>query len=360
VGEALGDACVVLLPGGSGGLAVAAAHGPDADFATRAGALAAEADVRAAAPAVVHLADEQGAPLAVLALAPLRAAEAEVGVLVAARPPGDPAFADVEVELLAGYAAQAAPALLAARRHAERDASHRTLVARARELEVLVEELESFAYAVAHDLRKPLRAIDGFTEAVLQDAADGLDERALDHLRRVRDNAERMTLLVEDLLVLSRVTRREMRREAVDLSALVREVARDLPDPGSARAVDLAVEEGLRIDGDPGLLRIVLSNLLGNAWKFTARTPDARIEVGRAEGAPGEPVFFVRDNGAGFDMAQAAHLFEPFRRLHRQDDFPGTGVGLATCQRIIRRHGGRIWAEGAVGRGATFFFSLPT
>ncbi len=288
-----------------------------------------------------------------VAVAPLPGPDGHGGLLALVRP--DRPFATAEVELLTAAAREVAPVLATARRHAEREAAHRADLGRMRELELTIEDLESFAHAVSHDLRAPLRSVDGLVEVLLQDAADSLDERAKFHLHRVRLNVNRMARLVEDLLFLSRVTRREMRREPVDLTAMALDVYRELAEPDVSRRVDLAIAPDMGTRGDAGLLRIVLANLIGNAWKFTARTQNARIEIGRGEAG----VFFVRDNGAGFDVAHAARLFEPFQRLHRAEEFPGTGIGLATCQRIVRRHGGRIWAEAAVGRGATFFFTLP-
>jgi two-component system, NtrC family, sensor kinase len=219
-------------------------------------------------------------------------------------------------------------------------------------------ELESFSYSVSHDLRAPLRAIDGFSQALLEDFGEQLGDKGQGHLRRVRTAAQRMAQLIDDLLKLSRVTRTELRDDNIDLSALAGAAAADLERADPDRKVDLRVEAGLAARGDTALLRIVLDNLLGNAWKYTARTPDARIEFG-ATPADGAPAFFVRDNGAGFDMTRAGRLFTPFCRLHAECDFPGTGIGLATVRRIVQRHGGRVWAEAAPGAGATFHFTLP-
>lgn len=225
-------------------------------------------------------------------------------------------------------------------------------------LESVNRELESFAYSVSHDLRAPLRAMTGFAEIVLQDYSNRLDADGTSYLQRIRAAAERMGGLIDDLLALSRVTRSELHREPVDVSALAREIADGLQERSPEREMALEIEPDLAAEADPHLLRILLDNLLSNAWKFTRNTPDANVRVAQAED-DGECVFLVQDNGAGFDMAYASKLFGAFQRLHGQDEFPGTGIGLATAQRIVLRHGGRMWAEGAVGKGATFYFTLP-
>jgi len=218
-------------------------------------------------------------------------------------------------------------------------------------------ELEAFAYSVSHDLRAPLRGMDGFSQALLEDYASQLDATGQDYLRRVRAGSQRMGYLIDDLLKLSRLTRTEMQWERVDLSALAHEIAADLRRTQPERQVEFVIADGVVASGDARLLRVVLENLLGNAWKFTSKQALARIEFGHAEGE-GESVYFVRDNGAGFDMAYAGRLFGAFQRLHSTTEFEGTGIGLATVQRIIHRHGGRAWAEGAVDQGATFYFAL--
>lgn len=221
-------------------------------------------------------------------------------------------------------------------------------------------ELEAFSYSVSHDLRAPLRSIDGFSQALLEDCAAAIDETGRGHLARIRAAAQRMGLLIDDLLRLSRVTRAEIRKEEVDLTRIARRIARDLAERDPGRRVEFRIQEGLAARGDPGLLAAALENLMGNAWKFSAKTDAARIEVGRMEmGKDGTHAFFVRDNGAGFDMAYAGKLFGAFQRLHGSGEFAGTGIGLATVQRIVRRHGGRVWAEGEVGKGATFHFTIP-
>ena len=225
------------------------------------------------------------------------------------------------------------------------------------ELEWKNKELEAFSYSVSHDLRAPLRAIDGFSKALIEDCADKLDGAGLQHLDRVRAAAQRMGELIDDMLQLSRVTRLDITRRQVDLSSLAREVAGDLRRQEPDRVVEIKIDDSLVAEADARLLRIVLENLLGNAWKFTRKVEAARIEFGASDGD--EFVCFVRDNGAGFDMRYAEKLFRPFQRLHTEADFPGTGIGLATIHRVIERHGGRVWAESVIGKGATFFFSLP-
>jgi PAS domain S-box-containing protein len=219
-------------------------------------------------------------------------------------------------------------------------------------------ELEAFGYSVSHDLRKPLRAIEGFSRALLEEFSDQLDERGRDYARRVASGAERMSQLMDDLLELSRAARSNLQIEPVDLSALAHEVANELRRRDPERRVEMIIQDGLAAPGDEALLRAVLSNLLENAWKFTARHERARIELGARREADGRLVYFVRDDGAGFDPSYAQDLFRPFERLHKESDFPGTGVGLAIVQRIVRRHGGRVWAEGQLNQGATFHFTL--
>jgi DNA-binding response OmpR family regulator len=225
------------------------------------------------------------------------------------------------------------------------------------ELERKNKELEAFSYSVSHDLRAPLRSIDGFSRALLEDYADKLDENGKRYLERVRTAAQRMGQLIDDLLALSKVGRAELQRGPVDLSALAREVAAELGNATPSRGVQVMIPDGMVTNADHRLLRVLLENLLGNAWKFTTAVPTATIEVGVMQ-REGVPTYFVRDNGAGFDMAQAARLFTPFQRLHSEAEFPGTGIGLATVYRIVDRHGGRVWAESAVKQGATFLWTL--
>jgi light-regulated signal transduction histidine kinase (bacteriophytochrome) len=229
---------------------------------------------------------------------------------------------------------------------------------RVTELAAVNRELEAFSYSVSHDLRAPLRSIDGFSQAIVEEYEEKLDDQGRDYLRRVRAAAKRMGELIDDLLNLSRVTRREMRRESVDLTAIAGAAATQLERSKLYRPVQFVVAPGLTTQGDPHLLRIVLDNLLGNAWKFTGQSPSPRVEFGARVLPGGERAFFVSDNGVGFDMAHADKLFGAFQRLHAMHEFPGTGIGLATVQRIITRHGGRVWAEATPGHGATFYFTF--
>src|SRR2546422_281202 len=225
------------------------------------------------------------------------------------------------------------------------------------ELIAVNKEMESFSYSVSHDLRAPLRAIDGFSLALLEDCQDRLGPAEKEHLQRVRAATTQMGQLIEDMLTLARTARREMVHQRVDLSRLAQEIAFQLQKSEPKRQARFVIAPGLTVEGDRALLRIVLENLLANAWKFTSRQPDARVELGSRRRDTQE-VYFVQDNGVGFDMRYADKLFGAFQRLHDVSEFPGTGVGLATVQRIIHRHGGRVWAEGAVGQGATFYFIL--
>jgi PAS domain S-box-containing protein len=218
-------------------------------------------------------------------------------------------------------------------------------------------ELESFSYSVAHDLRAPLRGMNGFAQALLDDYGDRLDAEGHEFIEEILGNARRMGALIDALLSLARVSRSELRPERVSLTSLARSIAARHAADDPKRSVEVVVAPDLFADADPQLARALLENLLGNAWKFTGKTAAPRIEVG-ADEQDGACVFFVRDNGAGFDSAHAGKLFTPFQRLHKVIEFPGTGIGLATAQRIVHRHGGRIWAEGRVGAGATFHFTL--
>lgn len=234
----------------------------------------------------------------------------------------------------------------------EKRVAERTL-----ELQESYQELEAFSYSVAHDLRSPLRVIDGFSRIILKDHKGTLDAAGQDYFQRIQGSANRMSQLIDALLTLSNVMRTGITREEVDMSAAAAMIAEEFERSEPGRKASFAIAGGLKAKGDPSLLRLVLENLIGNAWKFTSKQEEARIEVGSQMEA-GRTVFFVRDNGAGFDMQYADRLFNPFQRLHAETEFPGTGIGLATVQRVIQRHGGRIWAVGQKDRGATFYFTI--
>jgi len=232
---------------------------------------------------------------------------------------------------------------------------------RTAQLEAANKELEAFSYSVSHDLAAPLRSINGFSQALLEDYAEKLDAQGKDYLQRVRAASQRMARLISDMLNLARVTRAEMHRESVDLNALARLVAAELQQTDLSRRVEFVIADGVVANGDARLLQVVLENLLGNAWKFTSKHPTARIEFGVLESdtnGDGKPIYFVRDDGAGFDKTFAHKMFDAFQRLHDTGEFEGNGIGLASVQRVINRHGGRVWAEGEVERGATFYFTL--
>ena len=234
-------------------------------------------------------------------------------------------------------------------------AEHRRLVEAVRALEASNEELEAFCYSVAHDLRAPLRGIQGFSEALLEDYANSVDAKGQGYLQRVSAAALRMSELIDDLLTLSRISRAPLSREPADVTGIAKEVASQLL---RERDVEITIEEGMRANADARLVRIVFENLLGNSWKFTSKVDQPSVAVGTTA-IDGAIAFFVRDNGAGFDDAYASKLFAPFQRLHPEKEFAGTGIGLATVQRIVRRHGGRAWAHGVVGEGASVYFTLP-
>ncbi len=230
---------------------------------------------------------------------------------------------------------------------------------RTAELEAAVRDLESFSYSISHDLRSPLRAIDGYSAALLDEHAAGLDAQGLTYLRRVRAGAQQMGRLIDDLLELSRVMRHDLDPQPLDLSTLARSIVTELQARHRERTVEVVIAARADAVGDPALLRVALANLLDNAWKFTGRQAAPRIEFGVTD-ADGARAYFVRDNGAGFQMAFADTLFQAFHRLHLSSEFEGAGIGLATARQIIERHGGRIWAKAAIDQGATFFFTLPT
>jgi light-regulated signal transduction histidine kinase (bacteriophytochrome) len=266
-------------------------------------------------------------------------------------PPGD------EISDLAHQANRTAAQLRTYREQVETALAEAQLQARA--VEMANKELEAFSYSVSHDLRAPLRTIDGFSAALVEDEAPNLSAEGKEHVRRIRAGAKRMSDLIDDLLRLSRVSRGELRKEPVDLQLIAMSVVAELRRAQPEREVTVEIADDLTAVADARLVRIILENLIGNAWKFTAKGAAAKIEVGaRSEG--GERIYFVRDNGAGFDMQYRDQLFGAFQRLHHEKDFAGTGIGLATVHRIVQRHGGRIWATGQVDAGATFEFTLTS
>ena len=225
------------------------------------------------------------------------------------------------------------------------------------QLEEAQRELNAFSYSVSHDLRAPLRAIEGFSAILAERLGDRLDAEEAGYLQRIRRAVDRMGALIEGTLQLSRLSSQAMTRTRVDLSRVAREVVDELQRESPQRQVECVIPESLVADGDAPLLRTAMQHLVGNAWKFSSKKPAARIEVGRQPDGEGA-AFFVRDNGAGFDMAFADRLFDAFHRMHGEQEFPGTGIGLATVKRIVARHGGRVWAESRPGDGATFYFTV--
>ncbi|MBM4037997.1 MAG: hypothetical protein FJ290_05735 [Planctomycetes bacterium] len=287
---------------------------------------------------------------------PLKRGSTTVGMIGLANKPGGYAEADLEaVEALSLAFAEALAHKRAEQTIARlsREQSNRLV-----ELAALNRELEAFSYSVSHDLRAPLRAMDGFSRLLLREYAPLLDAEGRHYIERVRAASQRMVCLIDDLLQLSRITRDPMQPEGLDLTRLAEEAVGALRAAEPGRAAEVTIAPGVTARGDGRLMRIALDNLLGNAWKFTGKRPTAHIEFGVTATGEGK-VYFVRDDGAGFDMAYAGKLFTPFQRLHSMEEFPGTGLGLATVQRVIQRHGGRVWAEGNPGHGATFCFTLP-
>jgi light-regulated signal transduction histidine kinase (bacteriophytochrome) len=241
----------------------------------------------------------------------------------------------------------------------EARAAHRLAETRAalvEELEWKNRELEAFGYSVSHDLRNPVQIVDGLSQLLLEDYADVLDEAARDQLRRIRAAAARMAGLINAMLRLSQASRADIVRDSVDITAMARGIIDELRRRDAGRVVAAAIEDGMITRADRELLRVLLENTIGNAWKYTTHTTAARIEVGSYRDDE-DVVYFVRDNGAGFSMDHAGSLFRPYERLHSANEFPGTGIGLATAHRVVDRHGGRIWAEGVVGAGSTFYFT---
>lgn len=232
------------------------------------------------------------------------------------------------------------------------------LSCRAAQLEAANKELQAFSYTVSHDLRRPLTSINGFSQALLEFYGDKLDETGKDMLQRIYKASKRMAKLIEDLLNLSLASHGDITREKVDLSMLAKRVVTELQRTQPERHVEFSIADGVFVEGDVRLMGLVVKNLLENSWKFTARVPVAHIEFGVLKMEDGKPAYFVRDDGVGFDMADVDKLFVPFQSLHDETDFPDTGLGLAAVQRVIQRHGGRVWAEGKVGEGATFYFTI--
>ena len=310
--------------------------------------------------------------MSALLIMPLTAGEKVIGVLLAGRRAAHP-FVDEDREMLSLIAdrialsldrANAYEAERSARKLAETHADEvRTLNTelegrvrlRTAELEVANKELEAFSYSVSHDLRAPLRTVDGFSLALEEDYGTGLDDTARNYLQRIRASVQHMGQLIDALLQLSRITRADLNRETVDVTAMGSEIMHEIEQQDPSRKIDVSIQPGLQANADPRLLRVALQNLLGNAVKFTARTPDARISLGQQQDSK---AFYVQDNGAGFDMQYADKLFTAFQRLHGDREFRGSGIGLATVARVIRRHHGNIHAKGDVGKGATFWFTL--
>jgi signal transduction histidine kinase len=257
-----------------------------------------------------------------------------------------------EIGVLTGNFRKALDELHKYKDHLEELVSERT-----EELERLNKELEAFSYSVSHDLRTPLRAIDGFSQALMEDCADKLDETGQDYLARIRGASHTMSELIDDMLQLSRITRKELIKEVIDLTAITNKSIENHKLVEQERNVKIYVDQGLACVGDKNLMMIVMNNLIGNAWKYTGKEDIAEITVSMQH-VDGKDVFFVKDNGVGFDMQFANKLFGVFQRLHSGHEFSGTGVGLATAQRILNRHGGKIWAESVVGEGATFYFTV--
>ncbi|HKC39091.1 MAG TPA: ATP-binding protein, partial [Gemmatimonadales bacterium] len=288
------------------------------------------------------------------AVVPIRARGVIIGTLSMVRSgPGRGYTAD-DLTLLQDLADRAGLAIANARLY---DDLERRVRLRTADLELVNEELEAFSYSVSHDLRAPLRAIDGFSQALLDDHASQLDEQGREYLGRVRGATHRMTQLIDDLLSLARITRAQLKRERVDVTDVARKILTELGTCDRQRQVATSVADDLVVQADPRLITVMLENLLGNAWKFTAKRERATIDVG-TEVRGAETVYFVRDNGAGFAMDHATKLFAPFQRLHAASEFEGTGIGLAIVNRVVMRHGGRVWADAALDQGATFFFML--
>jgi light-regulated signal transduction histidine kinase (bacteriophytochrome) len=242
-------------------------------------------------------------------------------------------------------------------KYAERERAQEVLKQRTDQVEAANREIEAFSYSISHDLKAPLRILDGFSLAVLEDCGDKLDEKGRDYLNRIRNASQKMAQLIDDILKLSRITMADMNTGLVNLSNLAESIAADIKATQPERHVEFVIQPEMTALGDIKLLDVALRNLMENSWKYTNKSSLARIELG-VNSRDGKQVYFLADNGAGFDLKYADRLFQPFRRLHSDEEFPGTGIGLATVQRVIHRHGGRIWADSEIGKGATFYFTL--
>ena len=385
VGECLGDAVVLTLTApGSDTLRALAFHDADPDrlhvtqdlfahMSLRVGAgvtgrvvatqepyLRTTADPLGLVPQMAM--DVQGVarnyPIHGLLCVPLVARGQILGAVTCLRFGPDRPYEPDDVRFLESIGTHAALTILNTRLHAQALDTQETLRAQTRDLAAAVDELEAFAYSVSHDVRAPLRSIEGLAQLVLDECAPELGPQPRDWLERLRRAAVHLTELVDALLVLSRVSRAPLRTSAVDLSALAAEVAAEVAARSPDHHVELRIESDLRVLADPALLRVALVNLLENAWKFTGQVAAPTVTIASETQADGVVCFLVRDNGAGFDPGHARRLFEPFERLHRAEDFPGTGIGLATVKRVVTRHGGRVSAEARPGQGATFRFTL--
>lgn len=291
-------------------------------------------------------------------VAPLHYLDQTIGTLTAINQPNEPDFTLQDVELLEAMANQAATAIINARLYEGLQQINHSLENRTTELEAANRELDAFSYSVSHDLRAPLRAINGFSQILLENFASEISPDAEKLLNHIRNSSELMSALINDLLQLSRVGRQGLHRAEVDLSELAQMISTELKITAPHRKVDFEIQTGMTTNGDPGLIRIVLENLFHNAWKYTSKQAEASIQFSTLPQGKDTPTFFVRDNGIGFDMTYAGKLFGPFQRLHSAAEFEGTGIGLATVQRIIARHGGRIWADAKPNKGATFYFQI--
>jgi signal transduction histidine kinase len=307
--------------------------------------------------AVVAQADDRLKPLVArinvhsYVVVPIRARQTIIGTLSLFRSGPDRGYTADDLTMLQDVADRAGLAIENARLYAELE---RRVQQRTTELEAANRELEAFSYSVAHDLSAPVRTMGGFADALLEEQGARLDEQGRSYLDRIRNGSRRMAALIDDLLQLAQIARSPLHRQPVDLTAIGEAVIEELRQRHPDRSVTVEVTPGLRASADPTLVTVVLENLLANAWKFTGKRPRATIQLGRTEAG----VFFVRDDGVGFDLASAADLFQPFQRLHSRAEFEGSGVGLATVHRIVTRHEGRLWVESAPGAGATFYFTL--